>query len=63
MKFKVGQFNFEITVSSSATGIRLELIADTDQPNLKMGLSVSYWQGAENPLVVKAEVKTENNGA
>jgi hypothetical protein len=63
MKFQIGQVKFEVNLSNSSSGIRLELTANVDNENVKGGLSVSYWKGSENPLIVKMEIETEGSHA
>jgi len=58
MTFKIGKF--EITVQEFLLSDRLKFSVDVSysDKDLNGALYVSFWQGSENPLVIKSEVKT-----
>lgn len=59
MKIAIGQWNVTFSFYS-AINPKIELVIDTDQEKIKAAISISYWHGAENPLVIKGELKTED---
>jgi len=60
MKLQLGPVSLEFSASGINGSLKFELIASkVVGPGITFGLSVSYWEGSENPLVVKGEFKTE----